>query len=346
MGSCRAPDEPLSRIFATDENGIFGWRGPLRVVLPELWADSSAIIAIMALGIMVRLVGPLASDKNRDPALVVVDDAGRFAISVLGGHGARANELAREVAEILSAQAVITTASDAHRLPAVDLIGRDLGWRIERTENLNRVAAAIVRRRTIAVYQDAGSTDWWQPFGPWPEHFVPLDQWEHLVPLNASALLIISDRHEPKNLPQDRTLVYRPPTLVAGIGCRRGTPRANIAGFVARVFAEQRLALGSLAQLATVTLKADEPGLIAFAREREVPLVAFTPDQLAAQPGIETPSERVRSRIGIPAVAEPAALRAAGAQDLLVPKQIGPGVTVAVARIPAGRERTEGAQSS
>jgi cobalt-precorrin 5A hydrolase len=87
--------------------------------------------------------------------------------------------------------------------------------------------------------------------------------------------------------------------------------------------------------VATVTLKADEPGLIAFAAARGLPLIAFPPEQLAGLPGIERPSERVRSKIGIAAVAEPAALRAAGAARLLVPKQTGPGVTVALARRPA-----------
>ncbi len=95
------------------------------------------------------------------------------------------------------------------------------------------------------------------------------------------------------------------------------------------------LAFASLASVATVTLKMDEPGLLAFARSAGVPLVAFPPDDLAAQPGIVTPSARVQSKIGISAVAEPAALRAAGTGTLLVPKQIGPGVTLAVARCPS-----------
>ncbi len=288
----------------------------------------------MALGIVVRLAGPLATDKRRDPALVVVDDAGRFAISVLGGHGAGANDLAVQVAGILGATPVITTASDVQGLPAVDRIGQDRGWRIERRENLTRVAAAVVRGRPVAVYQDAGSPDWWQPFGPWPAHFVRLDSWDDWSADRFDALLVISDRIEPTWLPDDMTLVYRPRTLVAGIGCKRGTPEATIAAFVDQTLADRGLASGSIGTVATVTLKADEPGLIAFARNRNVPLVAFPPEQLADLPGIETPSERVRSKIGIPAVAEPAALRAAGAERLLLPKRKGPGVTLALWRIP------------
>ena len=286
----------------------------------------------MALGIVVRMAGPLAGDKRRDPAVVAVDDAGRFAISVLGGHGAGANALAEEVAEVLGALPVVTTASEAQGLPAVDQIGRAWGWAIERTENLTRVAASVVRREPVAVWQDAGTPDWWRPFGPWPSHFVRLSAWEQLATLRPSALLVISDRAVPNCGPDDRTVLYRPPTLVAGVGCRRGTAEATIETWTRAVCARNALSPLSLAAVATVHLKLDEPGLLGFARRRGLPLVSFPPEQLADLPGIERPSERVRSKVGIAAVAEPAALRASWASPLLVPKQIGPGVTLALAR--------------
>ena len=333
VGRCGGSGEK-DTLFATGEPGVFGWVGPLRKVFPKIWAEHDAIVAVMALGIVVRLAGALAKDKRSDPAVVVVDDAGRFAISVLGGHGAGANELAAWVGATIGAMPVVTTASESQGLPAVDRIGRALGWTIERAENLTRVAAAVVRRETIAVWQDAGAPDWWRPFGPWPDHFVRLDTWDDLPRLGPSAVLVISDRIEPDDLPRERTLVYRPPTLVAGLGCRRGTLRETLGAWVEQILAESGLAKNSLAALATVTLKMDEPGLLALARDWNLPLVAFPPEQLAGQAGIERPSERVRSKIGIAAVAEPAALRAAGAVRLVVPKQKGPGVTVAVARRP------------
>lgn len=341
VGACAggnaASDAPAPEVFATAEPGVCGWLGPLRRVFPALWERHDEIIAVMALGIVVRLVGPLAVDKRRDPAVVVVDDAGRFALSVLGGHGAGANALAHWVASTLGAQPVITTASDVHGFPAVDQIGRSLGWTLERAENLSRVAAAVVRRETVAIWQDAGTPDWWRPFGPWPDHFVRLRSWDGLAAARASALLVISDRlwdESAGHRLRDRTLVYRPPTLVAGIGCRRGTSLEAIADWTETVLTAHGLAPHSLAALATVTLKVDEPGLLAFAAARGLPLVAFPPADLAGQPGIETPSERVLSKIGIPAVAEPAALRAAGTSKLLVTKQKGPGLTLALARKP------------
>lgn len=342
VGSCAGPPTDDARpgspilpgAFATGEPGLCGWLGPLRQFLPSVWAEFDAIIAIMALGIVVRLVGPLALDKRRDPATLVIDEAGQFVVSVLGGHAAGANALAERLAELLGATAVVTTASDAHRLPAVDQIGRALGWKMEPSPNLTRVAAAVVRRDPVAVWQDTGSTNWWQPFGPWPQHFTRLSSWADWDPDRFSALLYISDRALPDPLAGGPpVLVYRPPSLVAGIGCRRGTPQETIEALVQQVFADHALALESLAEAATVTLKAAEPGLVAFAQKRGVPLRCFTPAELAAQPGVENPSEQVRARIGIVAVAEPAALRAAGAARLLVPKQKGPGVTLALARV-------------
>ncbi|GAC1447666.1 MAG: hypothetical protein NVSMB9_30090 [Isosphaeraceae bacterium] len=336
VGPCGARTVARTSLtFTTDEPGLRGWVGPLRKVFPTIWEDFDAIVAVMALGIVTRLAGPLVSDKRRDPAVVVVDDAGHFAISVLGGHEAGANDLARQVAYVLGALPVITTASEAQGVPAVGQIGRALGWTVEHSENLTRVAAAVVRRQRVAVWRDAGEADWWRPMGAWPEHFVSLDAWSDLDDLKPAALLVISDRALPDlNVLTDRTLVYRPPSLVAGIGCKRGTSRETIDAWANTVFNKHGLAAASLAAVATVTLKLDEPGLLAFAKARRVPLVAFPADQLADHPGIESPSERVRARVGIAAVAEPAALRAAGATKLVVPKQIGPGVTLAVARKP------------
>lgn len=339
VGSCHTPTPALRAgdppgVFAAQEPGVYGWTGPLRKVFPGLWATHDGIVPIMALGIVVRLVGPLAIDKRRDPAVVALDDAAQFAISVLGGHGARANDLARCVAQTLGATPVITTASEVHGVPAVDQIGRALGWVIEHAENLTRVAASVVRGEPVAVWQDAGWRDWWRPFGAWPAHFIRLETWDQLRSFRPAALLAISDRVLPNLLPEGRALVYRPPTLVAGIGCRRGTSAETLNVWADSVFDQNGLASASLAAVATVTLKLDEPGLLAFARGRNVPLVAFPAGELEVQPGVKNPSERVRTKVGIAAVAEPAALRAAGATRLLVEKQKGPGVTLAVAQKP------------
>src|SRR5262245_25735074 len=166
----------------------------VRPALQELFRSERPLVCVMALGIVVRILGPLTAVKQHDPAVVVVDEAGRFAISVLGGHAQGANALAEEVARALGATPVITTASDVLGLPAVDLIGKRWGWKIEDREHLTAVAAAVVRGEAVGVFQDTGRRDWWQEFGDWPASFRLLDG---LPAENWPAVLVISDRRHP-----------------------------------------------------------------------------------------------------------------------------------------------------
>jgi cobalt-precorrin 5A hydrolase len=103
--------------FATAEPGVSGWTGPLRRIFPELWGRFDAIVAVMPVAIVVRLAGPLAGDKRREPAIVVVDEAGQFAVSVLGGHASGVDDLAERVAAILGAAPVVTTRTSSARSP-------------------------------------------------------------------------------------------------------------------------------------------------------------------------------------------------------------------------------------
>jgi cobalt-precorrin 5A hydrolase len=316
--------ERLARAVGGERHDV---AGNTREQLTSLFQAGQPLVCIMALGIVVRVLGPLTVDKRTDPPVVVVDELGQFAISVLGGHGG-ANALATRVADALGGTAVITTASDTHGLPAVDLIGQGLGWAIGPGSDLTRVAAAVVSGQSIAVFQEVGDPEWWRPFGAWPASFHRIATWP---PGNgAAAALCISDRVlPPASVP---TVWYRPRQLVVGTGCKRGTPLEEIdAAFRAMMDAHGFLA-ECVAVVVSVTLKADEPGLRAFAARLGVPLICYSPDELADVPGTQRPSEAVRARIGILGVAEPAALRAAGSSFLLVPKQKHPRVTMALAR--------------
>jgi cobalt-precorrin 5A hydrolase len=303
--------------------------GRLRQTLTESFAAGRPLICIVALGIVVRLLGPLLRDKMSEPAVLVVDEAGRFVVPVLGGHAAGANALAARLAETIGAVPVLTTASDALGLPAVDLIGRDWGWQIEGRAHLTALAAAVVRGQPVGVWQEAGRRDWCEPFGAWPASLIRLDSWPPAG--RWAGLLVISDRALPieGNAP---VVVYRPPTLVLGVGCRRGVPCSEIEEMFQAVCREQAVSPLSLGLVATASLKADEPGLIEFAARHGVRLQTYTLEELAAVGPLPTPSEAVRARIGIAGVAEPAALLAAQTRTLLMPKRRGRRVTMALAR--------------
>lgn len=297
-----------------------------RPKLQELFQAGRPLVCIMALGIVVRILGPMTKDKKTDPPVVVVDEAGRFAISVLGGHEGGANELANQVALAIAAIPVITTASEVLGIPPLDILGQHLGWRIEGGENLSDIMAAAVKNEAIALYQDVGQEDWWKKWD-WPRNFqrirtYPRGKW--------SGLLVISDQFVPKT--PYATVIYRPSTLVLGVGCRRGTPAEEIDSMFQYLCKTRGYSPLSLGEVATASLKADETGLQEFAAKHGVSLRSFTVEELSRVADLPTPSAQVQSKIGIAGVAEPAAMLAAGASILLVPKYRGKRVTMALAR--------------
>jgi cobalt-precorrin 5A hydrolase len=301
----------------------------VRQTLHDLFTSGRPLVCIMALGIVVRILGPLVRNKEDDPPVVVVDDAGRFAVSVLGGHVAGANQLAHDVGRAIGAWPIITTGSDALGVPAIDLIGRDWGWTVERKENLTRVAAAVIAGKSIGVYQEAGRQDWWQAFGEWPKSFQRIQTWPPQG--HWAGLLAITDRWLP-DANRWPVVVYRPSTLVLGMGCRRGVPADEIEALFQYVCQSRGFSPLSLWAVATADIKADEPGLREFVEEHGVGLRCFSIAELASMAGLPTPSEKVWAKIGTRGVAEPAAMLAAGTSRLLMSKYRGQRITMALAR--------------
>jgi cobalt-precorrin 5A hydrolase / precorrin-3B C17-methyltransferase len=290
--------------------------GPPGATLPAAWAECDGVVACMAAGIATRLAAPLLEHKDRDPGLVCVDDAGRFAIALAGGHGGGANRLATRVAEALGATPVITTASEALGLPALDQLGADLGFSVEPGSDLADVAAALVGGDEVTVVSDQR----W-PLPPLPQVLVRADE-------PRPPCLLITDRLVDPPRP---AVVYRPPSLVVGVGCSRGAPAAEIGDLIDRALAEAGLAASSVAYLASVDAKRDEPGPRQTAAERGWPL-RFQPSQALARVAVPNPSAAVAAAVGTPSVAEAATL-AGGPAALVVPKRKSRHATVAVARL-------------
>ncbi len=210
--------------------------GHISEVFPSAWRESDSIICIMGCGIAVRMVSPLLEGKTVDPAVVVLDQDGRFAVSLVSGHIGGANELAREVASITGGQAVITTASDLQDKPAVDLAAKSAGLRIENSGILSRIQAAILDGEPLWIFD---------PDGLLLKH-LPADHGLRVISaagdlgaLRASLGIWVSELLSPRKV---RCLNLRPANLVIGIGCNRGTPAEEIVGFVEKKLKENRLA--------------------------------------------------------------------------------------------------------
>lgn len=187
--------------------------------IPALFAAFDAIIAIVSIGAVVRLIAPHLGSKESDPAVLVVDEGGRFVIPLLSGHLGGANALAGHLATALGATPVLTTASDVRQTLAVDLLGRELGWRVEAShDSVVRVSAAVVNDEPVALVQEAGSPDWWVNHANGRQSALPnnlrrFDRLEQVDVERFAAVLWISQREMPANLAATlagRCVIYRP----------------------------------------------------------------------------------------------------------------------------------------
>jgi cobalt-precorrin 5A hydrolase len=294
-------------------------------VFNEAFEQGENLICIMAAGIVVRSLAPLLKSKAADPAVVVVDEAGRFAISLLSGHLGGANELARQVARVLGGMPVITTATDVQGLPALDLLAVEYGLTIENLPEVRGISMALLEGRPVRVVDPQGYLV--EIIAAYPELFVlepDLDQ-----ALSAPGPAVYAGFLE-RLWPAD-WLRLRPRNLVAGMGCHKGTPEKELLDFIESTFKQEGLSLLALKALATIKAKKDEPGLQMAARSLGVEFLWFTAQELEAIPA-PNPSTRVARHMGVVSVSEAAALKAGGV-ELIVPKRKTANATLAVARV-------------
>ncbi len=346
-----APEKFRAEAHAAAPDLAVCFAGKTSDQIPALFASYAALICLVSLGAVVRLIAPSLKGKETDPAVVVLDEGGRFAIPVLSGHIGGANALAGRLAETLGMTAVYTTASDSRGTLAVDLLGREFGWRIVAPKpNLIRAAAAVVNDEAVAIVQEAGETNGWTRDTALPANLTLFERLEDLAPDDFAAVLWISRRPLPAAATEltDKLVIYRPPLMLAlGLGCDRDTPVATIAAAVDGALTELAACFPDtplrVAAAASIDLKADEAGLLALAAERGWP-IRFHPAARLAEVAVPNPSPTVLRHTGTPSVAEAAALLAAGADapapgaELLIEKfryrgSDGRNATVSIARM-------------
>ncbi len=334
----------LDRRRLTADDSAVPFDLPLRPVVQQVFQEHQRLVLFLPVGAAVRLLAPCLNDKHRDPAVVCVDDAGRFAVSLLSGHLGGADRLAQEVAQALGAAPVITSASHVTGALAVDLLGQDWGWRLEaESQAVTRASAAVVNGDPVGVWQQTGEAQWWPQGTPLPANLHVYPTVQALAASPSVAALVITDQAGVAGgsyqaaLPGKHVVVYRPRSLAAGMGCRRGVPVDELEQLLADAFQRHNLSLACLRCIATAELKGDEPGLVALAQRHGVTLVCYGAEELnrafegSAGQGV-TPSA-ARRLLGVWGVAEPAALLASGSGELVVPRQKAARATIAVARM-------------
>jgi len=307
--------------------------GELKELLATLWHDVDGFVLIMATGIVVRMIAPLLESKQSDPAVVTMDDAGRFSISLLSGHLGGANELAERCAFISGARAVITTATDANELPSFDMLAKEQGWVIDDINRVKVLNRLLLDDEEIAVVDPSGKARCWFHGRGRLSFFATIAE---ATSSPAQGFLFVTNRHLPPHTQPDNLLILRPRNLVLGIGCNRGTPVDEIDEFVAghlkRIFAS----LKSVCCIASAAAKRDEAGLIEFAERHHIPLEFYESEELNRVACPSPASEYAKAAIGAVGVAEPAALLASGGGRLLLKKVKSGNVTLAVAQVKEG----------
>ena len=279
--------------------------GRLAETVRSRWGDVDAFLLFAATGAAVRVVAPLLADKATDPAVVCVDEAGQFAVALCGGHAGGANALATQVAQLLGATPVVTTATDATGTPSLDQVPG-----LVATGDIAAVTSAVLDGRPPVVENAAG----------WP-----LPAWLADMSGDGPERIVVTDRAQDR---EPGVTVLHPPSLVVGVGTSSGAPSEEVRALVESTLAGAGLAWTSVGEVATIDRRAEEPAVVALGR----PVRAFPAAALAAVP-VPSPSRVVAAAVGTPSVAEAAALLAAGTDaELVVPKRVTAHATVAIAR--------------
>ncbi len=347
----------LSAAEFTRAGGVHFFEGPLRKLAAALFPEFQGFVLIMAAGVAVRIIAPLLRDKRSDPAVVVMDEKGRFAVSLLSGHLGGANELAKNAAAFCGAQAVITTATDVNRTLAVDLLAKKMGLTPEPFAGVKRINAASANGEKVAVFTDlninhpalrAIQNAALFPLELVPAFFpVPGERKFWAVRADglsfsgkpgerpAAAVFITNkaiDAFSLGNLPH---VFLRPKNLVVGVGCKKGARPEQILEAVHFALAAARLAPASVRGLASVSRKQNEAGLLEAARRLGAEISFFSAAEVEAclKSGLFCESAQVKKAIGVGAVCEPAAwLAAEKPARMVVPKTVYNQVAVAVAQ--------------
>jgi cobalt-precorrin 5A hydrolase len=301
---------------------------PLAALLPELFGRFRGLVCIMATGIVVRLLAPQLRGKALDPAVVVLDEAGQFVISLLSGHLGGGNELARELAELLGGQAVITTATDVNGLPAWDEVARREGLTVEPLANVVTLNSLLLQQAPIALVDRRERVA--RHYAELP-FVLRLPNFATALQASAAGRVFVTHRHIPQAEASRDLLLLRPRDLVLGIGCNRGTSVEEIEAAVRLELQQAFLAFASLACVATIDDKADEEGITRFARRHQLPLEFHSAAALNAVAAPSPPSPHALAAVGAKGVCEPAALLSAGGGALLVRKKKVGNLTLAVA---------------
>mgnify|MGYP000003788821 FL=1 len=296
--------------------------GGFREALRSAWAEYDGLVMVMASGIVVRSCAGLCTHKASDPAVVVVDERGCHAVSLLSGHLGGANRLAADVASVTGGEAVVTTASDVRGIMAVDEFAARHAMRVLNPEMIVRISSAALEGNRI---------DFMIPeplfrlyYGDTPNFHLVRSIGEN------PAVVLLEDGKTPEFSSPVPVLRLKRRMFVLGMGCRKNARLADLEQLAESVLEQTGTDWNGVRRIATADLKLGEPALRTLAEKHGLELIGFSAEALNSVE-VPHPSAAAREKLGINSVSEASAVLGSGHGKLIVPKHKGDGVTAALA---------------
>ncbi|MFB5622880.1 MAG: cobalt-precorrin 5A hydrolase [Nitrosarchaeum sp.] len=314
--------------FSNNDKEIEWYEESTSEKIVELFKNNNALICLFSLGAVIRLIAPYLKDKKTDPAVIVIDDKASFVISILSGHLGGANELTEIIAQKLDATPVITTAADVNKTIAVDLVGREFGWKIEDDSTVTKISAYMVNEEKIGIYQETGKINWCKEL---PKNVKIYHSLEEMKNSDSKGYLIISDKILEGEFLKN-SVVYRPPSLVIGIGLHWDTSKETIKEGLDFCLQKFKLSKKSIAKLVSIKKPDDIKGLVDIGKEMGV-IVEYVNREDLAEISAPNPSDTVKAFEGTASVSEAAAIKVSGGKLIVEKQKFPPNLTIAIARI-------------
>ena len=319
----------------------------------EKFPDSDALIFIGATGIAVRSIAPYVASKKSDPAVLVVDECGKFVISLLSGHLGGANELALKTAEILEAIPVVTTATDLHHRFAVDVFAKKNHLYLTEREAAKQISAAVLDGKQVGLWIGEGLVFEQEDFQKsCLKELILCGSQEELYSFAEEhpVIVITKTAEEGRQFVESLAgslwgdvrnnvcgcerkpciLLLYPINITAGVGCRKQISKELFEKGLNDVLEGYGLEPTQLKQLASIDLKKEEPAILAYAQKYKVPFATYPAEQLEKITEVSATSRFVKQVTGVDNVCERAARTADADGELLCPKCIREQMTVAL----------------
>ncbi len=297
--------------------------GGIKAILPQIVKNYDGIVFICASGIAVRMMAQYIRDKRSDPAVVVVDDSGRYSISLLSGHLGGANQLAAYIASLIGAQPIITTASDSRGIEAVDMYAKRMGYIIDDMDSAKKLTMMMIDGERIGFFSEVYRTISYNNL-IFIHNLSGISNFENEV---EGFICVTSLKDVCCNVPN---CILRPKNLNIGIGCRRGIKAEDIISAVLTILSENNLSEKSIKTISTIEIKKDEEGIIRACKYFNCPMKVYSIEEIKRIEDRFPKSDFVKEKIGVSSVCEPCSCLSGG--EIIVRKTKLNGVTVAVSK--------------